>query len=102
MSTPDEEHDYIEQGPFCLKFLTALQAKTHNCSALFNGVREIPVLYYYEVPDSEEKTVIAHGHDGIMYRLIQCLNPLNRNSSDDSHHEPRNRRKVTRTSSTYI
>jgi hypothetical protein len=81
-------HDYVEQCPICRKYLTFTQAKTHSCQSQY--VKEILVRYYFEAPDSKDRTIIAHGHDGIMYRLVE-------KSSDDSYHEPRNRRKVTRT-----
>jgi hypothetical protein len=94
-----EGHDYIERCPFCQKFMTAKQVKTHQCDAHpFSSVKEIPVLYYYEVPEGNEKVIIAHGYDGIMYRLIECKNPLaHKSSSDDGYHDRSNRRKVNRT-----
>ncbi len=50
-------------------FLTYSQARTHNCQSVFT--REIDVQYFVEVPDSRERTIIAHGHDGVMYRIIE-------------------------------
>lgn len=91
-------HDYIEQCPYCHKYLTYAQAKVHQCLSRIENIKEIPVLYCYELSDDNgAKTVIAHGFDGILYRLVECKNPISRSPSDDSYHEPSNRRKVTRT-----
>ena len=99
MMNKPKSHDYIEQCPNCRKFLTALQAKNHQCETQFD-VKEIPIKYCVEVPEENgDKTFIVHATDGKLYRLIQQKNPL---LSDDSYHEPRNRRKVTRTNSLYI
>ena len=67
-----KEHDYIEKCPLCKKYLTYAQAKTHNCQSQI--VKEISIHYCDEVPDSPEKTYIAHGFDGILYKLVECKN----------------------------
>jgi len=87
-------HDYMEKCPYCGKYLLAKQVRTHVCDLPFADVREIPVVFFYEtMSDKGDKLVMARGYDGILYRLVKCKNPL---SSDDSCHEPSNRRKVNR------
>lgn len=61
-------------------------------------MKEIPVLYCCEISDSSgEKTFIAHGFDGTLYRLVERKNPILQRPSDDGYHEPQNRRKVNKT-----
>jgi hypothetical protein len=64
-------HDYIEQCPYCHKFLTSLQAENHQCKQLFE-IKEISISYGFEnVEENGDRTFIAHGLDGKLYRLIQ-------------------------------
>jgi hypothetical protein len=94
-----EWHDYVEQCPHCKKYLTYEQAKGHQCTSQIANIKEIPVSYCYQLTDDNGiKTVIAHGFDGILYRLVECKNPASRLSSDDGYHDGSNRRKVNRTS----
>jgi hypothetical protein len=83
MSNP-KEHDYIEKCPFCGKFMTFEQVKQHKCEAQITQIKEIPVLYCYQLTDDNgKKTVIAHGFNGILYRLIECENPSSRRKVTD-------------------
>jgi|WetSurMetagenome_2_1015567.scaffolds.fasta_scaffold273414_2 hypothetical protein len=89
----NKKHDFIERCLDCGQFLTYTQAKTHKCpSASF--IKEIYVKYLYQVPDATEKTVIAHGYDGLMYRLVE-------KPSDDSYHGDKNGRRLNRTEKSY-
>lgn len=69
--------DYMEQCPYCKKFLLANQIKQHNCNSILTEVKEIPVMFSYETTDGHGKRVtIARGYDGVLYRLVRCKNPL--------------------------
>ena len=86
------KHDYIERCPDCGDYLTWRQKQNHKCiRSLSFSVKEIPILYCCETQDENGKVFVAHGLDGIMYRLIE------KKLSDDSYHEGLNRRRVTRT-----
>ena len=59
------------------KFMTFEQMKDHKCEAKIVEIKEIPVLYCYELEgDNNRKTVIAHGFDGVLYRLVECDNSI--------------------------
>jgi hypothetical protein len=94
MMDKSNNHDYIEQCPNCHKYLTALQAKNHQCASSFE-IKEIPILYGFEYTEENgHKTFIAHGIDGILYRLIQTKTSLadenlQRKRTDDNLTEPR-------------
>ena len=38
--------------------------------------------YFVEVPDDIERTMIAHGHDNVMYRIVE--RPYDKNYQDRS------------------
>jgi hypothetical protein len=73
----DKPHDYMEQCPYCKKYLLARQVKNHKCDTLLTDVTEIPVLYFYEsTTESGNRLIIAHGFNGVLYHLIESKNPL--------------------------
>jgi len=87
-------HDYIERCPQCGQYLTAEQVKIHKCTTLFKGVKEIPILYHFEIKDDNGQTIImARGSDSILYRLRLGKNIIRRkftgNKSDEDLTEPR-------------
>jgi hypothetical protein len=89
-----KKHDYIERCPKCGKYMTWKQIQSHECTTTAIpcfSVKEIPVLYCYETEDENGKVFIAHGLDGTLYRLVK------KSLSDDSYHDPSNRRRVNRT-----
>ncbi len=61
-------------------------------------MKEIPVRNIYDLTEGKSKVIIAHGYDGIMYKLFETTNPLGNDLCDDSYHGEQNRRKVTRIS----
>jgi len=74
----------MEQCPYCKKYLLACQRQEHKCDAPLVDVKEIPVIFFYELLTKDSrKIVIARGFDGVLYLLIQSRNPL----SDDSYHD---------------
>lgn len=86
--TIDFSHDYMEQCPYCKKYLLASQIKQHICNTPLLDVKEIPVLFSYETSnDDGEKVIMARGFDGVLYRLVSCKNPLKLHSSDGSYHD---------------
>jgi hypothetical protein len=89
----EPNHDFIEKCPSCGKFMTAKQMKLHKCdNQEAISIKEIPVRYCYQLTEENgEVTIIAHGLDGTLYRLVE------KKLSDDGYHEPSNRRKVNRT-----
>ena len=96
-------HDYIDRCPFCKKYMTTEQMDKHECEGTgFSGIKEIPVSNIYDLTEGKRKVIIAHGYDGIMYRLVETTNPFGKNPSDGSYHESLNRRKVTRTKRNYL
>jgi hypothetical protein len=86
MTVNHKEHDFIEKCPFCKKYMTAKQIENHICEGQdFSGVVEIFVRHVYDLSEGNRRTIIAHGFDGKMYRLVEATNPLGED----------NRRKVT-------
>lgn len=88
-----KEHDYIEQCPYCHRYMTAKQLKMHKCEGSTQfSVKEIPVFYCYEMLDNNgKKMFIAHGFDGTLYKLV-LTSPsddfLQRKKSDEDFTEP--------------
>ena len=73
----NNSHDYMEQCPYCKRYLLANQINEHVCDAPLKKVTEIPVVFSYETKTQNgNSVVIAMGFDGILYRLTTCKNPL--------------------------
>jgi hypothetical protein len=69
--------DYMEKCPYCNQYYLPIQKKDHFCDAPLIDVKEIPVIFSYDVSeDNGDKVTVARGYDGILYRLIRCKNPL--------------------------
>jgi len=72
----------------------------HKCDIPINNSKRIEVVYFRDDSYGNKKLMTGRGIDGVLYTFevtprepIPYVMPL----SDDSYHEPSNRRKVTRT-----
>jgi hypothetical protein len=45
----------------------------HECEIPIKGVKSIPVVYFYEDENKQNKSVTGRGLDGILYRFILNL-----------------------------
>ena len=72
----------------CNRFLIAENESDHDCFPAFKGVKEIPVLYWFET--EETGMIIAKAWNGILYRLVKTLSP-----SDDNYHPKRSDEDLT-------
>ena len=54
----------------CGDYLSAKFLDTHICDIAFKGVKEIPIIFFFERKVDDRTIIIAKGLDGILYRLV--------------------------------
>jgi hypothetical protein len=84
----------------CKQVLSSEDFDTHECDIPINDSQIIEVAYFRDDSYKDKKLMTGLGIDGVLYTFEVVLRkpiPFVLSSSDDSYHEPSNRRKVTRT-----
>lgn len=84
----------------CRKILSSKDFGTHKCEMPLVDVKNIPVTYFLDTSCNSKKFMTGWGIDGVLYTfevVPREMIPYTISLSDDSYHEPSNRRKVTRT-----
>lgn len=89
----------------CQSILSEDNFAIHECNIVLKGSKIIEVIDFIDVSTKSTKMISAQGIDGILYafevvprKAISYFTKL----SDDSYHEPQNRRKVNRTLTCYL
>ena len=84
----------------CQIILSTDNFDTHNCQWILKDTKRIPVAYFRDDSYDNKRIMTGYGLDGVLYTFVvtpRTAIPYFQNLSDASYHEPRNRRKVTRT-----
>jgi hypothetical protein len=84
----------------CKQILSSTNFDAHECDMPIKDSKRIEVVYFRDDSYKSEKLMTGLGTDGVLYTFevvpreaMPYFSPL----SDDSYHEPSNRRQVTRT-----
>ena len=84
----------------CKQIFSSEDFDAHECDMPINSCKRIEVVYFRDDSYKNRKLMTGLGIDGILY-IFEVVPrkpiPFVLSSSDDSYHEPSNRRKVTRT-----
>jgi hypothetical protein len=87
----------------CSSIIASENFEAHECNLELKECKRIEVIYVCDDSYKNKKLIRGWGIDGVLYtfevvprKAIPCIIPLS-TLSDDSYHEPVNRRKVNRT-----
>jgi hypothetical protein len=84
----------------CNQILSSEDFDKHECKWNLRSVKRISVVAFHDDSYKDQKIIRGYGTDGTVYTLVvteRTAIPFILSSSDESYHEPSNRRKVTRT-----
>ena len=84
----------------CGKTLISEEIATHECTIATHDVQEIGITGWFEgrIDENGDRVLIAHGLNGILYRLVNCHhNPPHPNTDPTIFDSNKNRRRFDRT-----
>lgn len=93
-------HPVIVKCSHCKQILSSENFANHQCDLPLTDVKRIPVIYFQDDSASGKQIMTGKGIDGILYSFVvtpRTAIPYFQKPSDVSYHEPKNRRKLTRT-----